>query len=88
MGTMEKKKATREEIERRAYEIYLERGGRDGSDIEDWVVAERELMEGSREPARQPVGAGVSGSRTTGGSGSRAEFERSLERLSKGRSGN
>ena len=35
----------REEIERRAYEIFLERGGVDGSDQDDWLQAERELKE-------------------------------------------
>ena len=35
---------TREEkIRRRAYEIYLERGGEPGHDLEDWLQAEREL---------------------------------------------
>jgi hypothetical protein len=35
-----------EEISRRAYEIFLERGGTDGNDIEDWLRAERELTKG------------------------------------------
>jgi hypothetical protein len=35
----------KEQIERRAYEIYLQRGGRDGFDIADWIIAEQELME-------------------------------------------
>ena len=35
----------REEIERRAYELYLVRGGIDGHDQEDWLEAERELRE-------------------------------------------
>jgi hypothetical protein len=34
---------TIEEIQARAYEIYLERGGADGNDMEDWIQAEREL---------------------------------------------
>lgn len=34
---------SREEIERRAYEIYLQRGGTDGSDVTDWILAEEEL---------------------------------------------
>lgn len=33
-----------EEIRRRAYEIYLERGGVPGSESEDWLVAEREVL--------------------------------------------
>jgi hypothetical protein len=32
-----------EEIATRAYEIYLERGGGHGGDVEDWLQAEREL---------------------------------------------
>ncbi len=36
---------TREEIEHRAYEIYIARGGEYGHDLEDWIQAERELLE-------------------------------------------
>jgi hypothetical protein len=32
-----------EEIRRRAYEIYLERGERPGREMDDWLQAEREL---------------------------------------------
>jgi hypothetical protein len=32
-----------DEIRRRAYEIYLERGGLPGQELEDWVQAEREI---------------------------------------------
>jgi Protein of unknown function (DUF2934) len=31
------------EIAKRAFEIYCERGGLDGSDVQDWLQAEREL---------------------------------------------
>ncbi len=31
-----------EEIRRRAYEIYLERGEQPGRDLDDWLQAERE----------------------------------------------
>jgi DUF2934 family protein len=35
---------TREEnIRRRAYEIYLDRGGEPGHDLADWLQAERDL---------------------------------------------
>ena len=34
-----------EEIRARAYEMYLERGGHDGLDLDDWVRAERELRQ-------------------------------------------
>jgi hypothetical protein len=39
------KEPARAEIERRAYEIYLARGGADGYDQDDWLQAERELKE-------------------------------------------
>jgi hypothetical protein len=34
----------------RAYELYLERGGGDGRDWDDWLAAERELNGGSAPP--------------------------------------
>lgn len=36
--------ASEEEIRRRAYEIYVERGDLPGSEIDDWLRAERELQ--------------------------------------------
>jgi ribosomal protein L7/L12 len=36
-------RAMTEQIAARAYERYLERGGRDGHDVEDWLAAEAEL---------------------------------------------
>lgn len=33
-----------ERIAKRAYELYLERGCREGCDVEDWVDAEREIL--------------------------------------------
>ncbi len=33
-----------EQIRRRAHEIYLERGDADGSEIDDWLQAEREIQ--------------------------------------------
>lgn len=38
----------RERVAMRAYELYLARGGRDGQAMEDWLVAERELLTTSR----------------------------------------
>jgi len=32
-----------QEIRDRAYEIYLQRGGQPGHELEDWLQAEREL---------------------------------------------
>ena len=37
-----------EAIARRAYELFLERGGTHGHDIEDWLQAERELLDAAR----------------------------------------
>lgn len=38
-----KRKPTQAEIAGRAYEIYLARGGRPGSELDDWLQAEAEL---------------------------------------------
>lgn len=34
---------TRDQVQLRAYELYLKRGGEDGRDVEDWLAAETEL---------------------------------------------
>ena len=44
MSDTEKKVPSLEEIELRAYEIYLKRGDADGVALEDWLAAERELL--------------------------------------------
>ena len=85
MGTSDKKKPSREEIEKKAYEIYERRGGQNGTDVEDWIEAERELTETEREPVTAGATTRVKAS-SGSGAGSRAEFERTLERLAKGRS--
>jgi hypothetical protein len=36
---------TQEQIEKRAYEIFLARGGEHGRDLEDWLTAEQEVLE-------------------------------------------
>jgi Protein of unknown function (DUF2934) len=38
----------REDIARRAYELYEARGGEPGHDVDDWLRAERELREKSK----------------------------------------
>jgi hypothetical protein len=38
----------RERIAMRAYELYKARGGGDGRAEEDWLLAERELLNGGR----------------------------------------
>jgi Protein of unknown function (DUF2934) len=35
---------TEDAIARRAYALYLARGGQEGHDVEDWLQAERELL--------------------------------------------
>jgi hypothetical protein len=44
--------ASEEEIAQRAYEIYLQRGAGDGSDLDDWLQAERELSQGAQVSER------------------------------------
>ena len=39
----------RERVAQRAYELYLARGGADGQAVEDWLSAERELIEGNED---------------------------------------
>ena len=36
---------TKKQIEARAHELYLKRGCEDGHDIEDWLIAEKELKQ-------------------------------------------
>jgi hypothetical protein len=45
MHMSERKLSTPEQIEQRAYQLYLERGSEDGNDLADWLAAERELTE-------------------------------------------
>jgi DUF2934 family protein len=52
----ERREPSGEEIARRAYELYLQRGGEQGKDVEDWLRAEKEL---SGEPVAGPAKAGA-----------------------------
>jgi hypothetical protein len=45
MPELPDKHPTKDQIEKRAYEIYLARGSQDGNDISDWLVAEMEIKE-------------------------------------------
>jgi hypothetical protein len=47
-----RKESSGENIARRAHELYLQRGGEHGKDVEDWVRAEKEL---SDEPVAGPA---------------------------------
>jgi hypothetical protein len=46
---------THEEIEFRAYRMYLERGGEHGRDVEDWLLAERELLKKYKRRQARPA---------------------------------
>ncbi len=56
-----------ERIARRAYQIWEERGGGDGEEMNDWLRAEAEIREAVREPATDETGwrqaSGASASR-------------------------
>jgi hypothetical protein len=43
---------TQEEIQLRAYHIYLERAGAPGNAFDDWTQAERELLSKPTKPRR------------------------------------
>lgn len=49
------KAPTRKEIELRAYEIYLKRGGNEGNALEDWLAAEKELSASSQTEMFGPL---------------------------------
>ncbi|MFZ0584350.1 MAG: DUF2934 domain-containing protein [Candidatus Acidiferrales bacterium] len=40
---IERKELSKEDIAHRAYELFVQRDGASGNDIEDWVRAEKEL---------------------------------------------
>ena len=46
---------TQEEIELRAYEIYLKRGDKEGNALNDWLAAEKELSASSQMDASSPL---------------------------------
>ena len=48
-----KEKPAHEEIEQRAYRIFLDRGGAHGHAVEDWMQAQRELLEKTRAERRR-----------------------------------
>jgi hypothetical protein len=50
---IDKKVPTQEEIELRAYELYLKRGGDNGNELDDWLAAEKELRESLQADPRE-----------------------------------
>jgi len=39
-----------ERIRRRAYELYVERGNQSGSELDDWLQAEEEVLRSQEQP--------------------------------------
>jgi hypothetical protein len=52
-----KKLSPQQKIELRAYEIYLERKGAPGNPLEDWVRAEREVLQKSGKTTKKLASA-------------------------------
>lgn len=48
-----KRLTSQQKIELRAYEIYLERNGAPGNPLEDWVRAEREILQKTRKTTKK-----------------------------------
>lgn len=55
----DKRMPTQEQIARRAYQIYLERGGAPGHALEDWTRAESELIQKNGKANRKTAGKSV-----------------------------
>ena len=56
-GRHETETATRDDVARRAYELFQARGGEPGHELENWLEAERELGQSSsdlKEQSRKP----------------------------------
>lgn len=49
---IDNKEVSKEAIAHRAYELYVQRNGERGNDVEDWLKAERQL---SAEPIGTPA---------------------------------
>ena len=45
VAMIDRREPSREEIARQAHELYVQRGGEHGKDVEDWVRAEKELRD-------------------------------------------
>jgi Protein of unknown function (DUF2934) len=52
-----KKLTPQQKIQMRAYEIYLERNGAPGNPLEDWVRAEREVLQKTRKNTKKTATA-------------------------------
>ena len=54
LSDTKEKLPTRQQIERRAYEIYANRGGQSGNEMADWLAAEKELTSHYQREATEP----------------------------------
>ena len=50
----QRRELSAEEVSKHAYNLYIQRGGEHGKDIEDWITAEKQL---SAEPVIEPARA-------------------------------
>ena len=41
---------TSDEVAKKAYDLYLSRGGGHGADFDDWIEAEKQLKESQQQP--------------------------------------
>ena len=62
---------TKHQIELRAYELYGQRGRKEGHELDDWIAAEKELTEPSEQNSSNPqrafaANAGTSREETLG----------------------
>ncbi len=42
-----------ERIQRRAYELYVQRGNESGSELDDWLQAEEEIRRAKEQPTNE-----------------------------------
>jgi Protein of unknown function (DUF2934) len=60
---VERQEGLREGIARRAYEIFVQRGGKNGQDVKDWLQAEKEISGKTADvPAKARAAAAGNGS--------------------------
>jgi Protein of unknown function (DUF2934) len=52
VAMIERKELSEEAIAHRAYEVYVLRGGEPGTDVEDWLRAEKELADPIDTPSK------------------------------------
>ena len=85
--------ASHDEVRRRAYDLYMARGGEGGSDVDDWLAAEREVRGRRADMADRPEaladapGSSGSGPMTSGGRGVPDDAPRSADEAMSGAEG-